>query len=257
MRNNQPASILITGATGAIGSALAKHYAKPSANLILQGRNTDKLNQVAKQCRAAGASVTEASLDLCDRHALTQWLDDLLAHSVPDLVFANAGMNIDTGAKAEGEVWSETEQLLELNVRSTCYLAHRMAKAMREQGRGHLVLISSLAAWFGLPVTPAYSASKAAVKAYGEGFKGWLEGSGVAVTVVMPGYVSSAMCHAMPGPKPFLWQPEKAAHFIANSVAKKRTRVSFPFPLNWGCWWLAILPAGISHKLVRLFGYGD
>lgn len=257
MTSKDPDTIVITGATGAIGAALAHYYARPGAHLILQGRNQEKLDQVSEHCRAAGARVTETPLDLCDRDALTQWLDDMFARSVPELVFANAGMNIDTGPKAEGETWSETEQLLELNVRSTCYLAHRMATAMREQGRGHLVLISSLAAWFGLPVTPAYSASKAAVKAYGEGLKGWLEGSGVAVTVVMPGYVSSAMCHAMPGPKPFLWQPEKAARTIANSVAKKRSRISFPFPLNWGCWWLAVLPAGISHRLVRLFGYGD
>jgi short-subunit dehydrogenase len=128
--------------------------------------------------------------------------------------------------------------------------------AMRRKGGGQLVLVSSLAAWFGLPVTPAYSASKAAVKAYGEGLRGWLHGSGVSVTVVMPGYVHSAMCDAMPGPKPFLWQPDRAAQHIAARVAKRRARISFPFPLNWGCWWLAVLPAGLSHRVLRLLGYG-
>ena len=256
MTGNQSGTILITGATGAIGSALAQHYARPGVHLVLQGRNGKKLNQMADHCRAAGARVTGTQIDLCERSALAQWLDDLLAHSIPDLVFANAGINIDTGPENEGESWQATEQLLELNVRSTFYLLHRMATAMRTQGRGQLVLISSLAAWFGLPVTPAYSASKAAVKAYGEGLSGWLDGSGVCVTVVMPGYVSSAMCHAMPGPKPFLWQPEKAVRTIAKSVAKKRARVSFPFPLNWGCWWLSVLPAGLSHWLLRLFRYG-
>jgi len=256
MKQKTPGIVLITGATGAIGSALAVEYARAGVHLYLQGRNTDLLNEVAEKCRAAGARVTEKSLDLCDRPALSQWMDELLSHIAPDLVFANAGINTDTGPDGAGEIWEATEQLLELNVRSTLYLLHRLATVMREQGSGQLVLISSLAAWFGLPVTPAYSASKAAVKAYGEGLKGWLEGSGVSVSVVMPGYVSSPMCHGMPGPKPFIWQPDRAARYIANRVAAGRARISFPFPLNWGCWWLSVLPAGLSHWLLRLFRYG-
>jgi len=256
MKQKTPGIVLITGATGAIGSALAVEYARVGVHLYLQGRNTDLLNEVAEECRSAGAQVTEKSLDLCDRLALSQWLDELLAHTVPDLVFANAGANTDTGPEGAGESWEAIEQLLELNVRSTLYLLHRLATVMREQGSGQLVLISSLAAWFGLPVTPAYSASKAAVKAYGEGLKGWLEGSGVSVSVVMPGYVSSPMCHAMPGPKPFIWQPDRAARYIVSRVAAGRARISFPFPLNWGCWWLSVLPAGLSHRMLRLVGYG-
>lgn len=248
--------IVVTGATGAIGSALARHYAEPGVTLCLQGRRRDQLGRVAEDCRARGAQVVTTALDLTHREALTEWVDELLRQGVPDLVFANAGMNIDTGPDGAGESWQATEQLLELNVRAACYLTHRMAAAMRECGRGQLVLISSLAAWFGLPVTPAYSASKAAIKAYGEGIRGWLHGSGVTVTVVMPGYVRSDMCDAMPGPKPFLWLPDRAARHIARKVAAGRSRVSFPFPLNWGCWWLAVLPAGLSHRLLRLMGYG-
>ncbi len=249
-------NILITGATGSIGTALALDYAGSGVHLVLQGRNAGVLEQLAEQCREAGAEVTVAALDLCDRTALKQWLDELLQETTPDLVFANAGMNINTGPDCVGESWAETEQLLELNVRATICLAHRMAMAMKQRGEGQLVLVSSLAAWFGLPVTPAYSASKAAVKAYGEGLRGWLSGSGVSVTVVMPGYVSSAMCDAMPGPKPFLWKPERAARYIRAKVTRRRARISFPFPLNWGTWWLAVLPAALSHRIVRLMGFG-
>ena len=73
--------------------------------------------------------------------------------------------------------------------------------------------------------------------------------------MVLPGYVSSPMCAAMPGPKPWEWPPEKAAQVIQRGVAKNRARISFPFPLNFGCWWLAVLPAGLSQRLLRLVGY--
>lgn len=171
-------------------------------------------------------------------------------------MYANAGMNINTGPDQSGETWDEMSLLLDLNVKSTLALTHSFALAMRDKGEGQLVLISSLAAFFGLPVTPSYSASKAAVKAYAEGIRGWLAPSNVGVTVVMPGYVASAMCHAMPGPKPFLWTPQRAARVIKRRVAKNHPRISFPFPLNIGCWGLAALPPGVSQKLIKWLDYG-
>jgi len=249
-------TILITGATGAIGEALAVHYAGEGVRLYLQGRDEKLLEGIAGQCRARGAWVNMAVLDLTHRQALEQWCDRVLKSELPDLVFANAGMNIDIGPEKSGESWGETEQLIELNIRSSIYLVHRFAREMREQKRGHLILMSSLAAWFGLPHTPAYSASKAALKVYGEAIRGWLAPDNVQVTVVMPGYVSSPMCHAMPGPKPFLLQPEKAAQYIAKGVYKKKARVTFPSPLDLGTWILAVVPASLAHRLVKWFGYG-
>lgn len=85
--------ILITGATGAIGSALARYLAAPERTLILQGRDAEVLERVAQACRQAGAQVVVVALDLCDRTALTDWLNQLLVDEAPDLVIANAGMN--------------------------------------------------------------------------------------------------------------------------------------------------------------------
>lgn len=117
-------------------------------------------------------------------------------------------------------------------------------------------MISSLAAHFGLPVTPAYCASKAGVKAYGEALRGWLAGEGIRVNVVMPGYVKSPMCDDMPGPKPFLWTPERAARAIRRGLERDQPRISFPFPLNLGTWLLGTLPAGLATRIVRWLGYG-
>jgi short-subunit dehydrogenase len=246
-------TILITGATGAIGGALARHYAASGHRLILQGRNSAALAALAHTCTEAGAHVTTHNLDLRDIAALQAWLASL---PCPDLVLANAGVNISQGENRQGESWAEMESLLDVNIKANLALVHALTPAMRQRRSGQIALISSLAAYYGLPVTPSYCASKAALKAYGEGMRGWLQADNVRLSVVMPGYTQSPMADAMAGPKPFMRSPEQAARLIAKGLTRNQARISFPFPLNFGTWWLAVLPAAWSQRLVVWMGYG-
>nr|WP_298375177.1 SDR family NAD(P)-dependent oxidoreductase [uncultured Halomonas sp.] len=249
--------ILITGATGAIGGALARQYAGPGVRLFLHGRQQASLRALANACRGKGAEVTTSSIDLCDDTALLAWLEQLCEPEPPTLVIAGAGMNISHADDGTGERWQDASDLLAINLRAPMAMLNYLAPRMRRRGHGQLVLMSSLAAYHGLPMIPSYSASKAGIKAYGEALRGWLTPYGVGVSVVMPGYVSSRMCHAMPGPKPFLWQPERAARLIRRGVARNRARISFPFPLDFACWWLAVLPAGLAQRFLKWFNYGE
>lgn len=245
--------VLISGATSAIGAALAVEYAQPSVVLYLHGRNDVKLTEVAERCRARGAQVHAQRLDLCALDALRGWLESLDAL---DLAIINAGMNTHIGRNGEPEPWHEVEALLDVNLKAAMAMVHAVLPAMRTRGRGQIALVSSLAAYFGLPVTPAYCASKAGLKAYGEALRGWLASEGIKVNVIMPGYVKSPMCDEMPGPKPLLWSPERAARVIRRGLERDKARISFPFPLNFGTWWLAVLPASVSIRIVRWLGYG-
>lgn len=247
--------VLITGATSAIGAALAEIYAHNGAVLYLHGRNAEKLAEVVELCRTKGAAKIQSKLlDLRDFSALQVWLK----HLEPlDLVIINAGINTHIGSAGELEPWDEVDALLDVNLKAAMVITHTVLPAMRARGSGQIVLMSSLAAYFGLPITPAYCASKAGLKAYGEALRGWLAPEGIKVNVVMPGYVKSSMCDAMPGSKPFLWSPKRAAMAIHRGLVQDRARISFPFPLNWGAWWLAVLPASISIFIVRLLGFGN
>ena len=246
-------TILITGATSAIGGALAEVYARPGTTLYLHGRSEARLLEVAATCSARGAKVYTRLLDMRNFAELRGWLEGL---GPLDLVVVNAGMNTHIGPAGEPEPWAEVEALLDVNLKAAMAIVQSVLPAMRARGSGQIALVSSLAAYFCLPVTPSYYATKAGLKAYGESLRGWLAPEGIKVNVIMPGYVKSPMCDDMPGPKPFLCTPERAAKAIRHGLERDKARISFPFPLNWGTWWLAVLPAAVSTRIVRWLGYG-
>src|SRR5690606_37001336 len=159
-----PRCILITGATGSIGGALAAEYAAPGTTLILQGRNRARLQEVAAQCSGKGARVLLEDFDIRDHERLLAWLHGISEAEPVDLAIVNAGVNISTGADGEGEAWDEVLALIDVNIRAALATVHGVLPGMRRRGGGQIALISSLAAWRGLPETPSYSASKAALK---------------------------------------------------------------------------------------------
>lgn len=248
--------VLITGATGTIGRALALEYAAPDMRLTLHGRRADELETVAAHCRQKGAVVSTKVLDLQRREELRQWIADLCYADAPDLIIANAGRNTSIGPTGQGEAFAEVQALVEVNLLSAMAMVDGALPALRKRGSGQIVFISSLAAYYGLPTTPTYCATKAALRTYGDALRGWLHGEGIRVNVVLPGYVASPMCAAMPGPKPFLWQPERAARAIRRGLERNWARISFPFPLNLGVWGLSVLPACLATPIARWLGYG-
>jgi len=252
-----PSCVLITGATGGIGGALALEYARAGCQtLILQGRDVARLRDLAASCGAHGARVVTQALDVRDHVALLAWLDDISRRESPELVIANAGVNIHMGDQRQNEAWDDVVRLLDVNIKAVFATVHGVLPMMRARRCGQIALISSLAAWRGLPQTPSYSASKAAIKVYGEAMRDALLADGVRMHVVMPGYVASSMCFDMPGPKPFLWSAERAARTIRRGLQANRARISFPFPLNLGCFLLSLIPPAVSGRILKWLGYG-
>lgn len=253
---SMPSHILITGASGSIGQALAREYARPNVRFTLVGRNVDKLNELAKDCSNRGARVVIERLDLLDTDEVRKFGEKIASNAPPDLLIANAGLNTDIGPQAEGEKWEESKKLILVNILSTFALIDAILPAMRKKKSGQIAIMSSLAAYYGLPHTPSYCASKAALRTWGMALRGWLQEEGIRVNVVLPGYVDSPMCRAMPGPKPFLWTAEKAAKTIRKGLERDKARISFPFPLNLGIWCLSLLPACLAMPIARILGYG-
>jgi len=186
-----PRAVLITGATSGIGRALAREYARPGVTLSLCGRDAGRLADVAGTCRGAGAAVDSRILDVTDAAAVRAWIEAADAEAPLDLVIANAG--ISGGSAGGGEDADAARRIFAVNVAGVMNTVLPAIAPMQERGSGQIALMSSLASFRGLPGAPAYSASKAAVRTWGEALRGALAGDGIEVSVICPGFIETPM----------------------------------------------------------------
>ena len=246
-----PTSLLITGASSGLGAALAEAYAAPGIRLALGGRDAARLDAVAERCRAAGAEAEATPLDVCDRAAVAAWVAASDARRPLDLVIANAGISGGTGGG--GEPPDQVRRIFEINVEGVLNTVLPAVPPMVGRGRGQIALMASLAGYRGLPGAPAYCASKAAVKVFGEGLRGDLASKGVGVSVICPGYVDTPMTRRNRFPMPFLMDAPRAARLIRRGLAANKARIAFPLPMAMLVWLLqAMPPGGIDLLLARL-----
>jgi short-subunit dehydrogenase len=246
---SEPKSILITGASSGLGAALARGYAAPGVNLALSGRDTGRLEAVAADCLAAGAEARYQAIDVLDTAALAAWIEDADDRAPLDLVIANAGISAGTGGVQESD--AQTRRIMAVNVDGVIGTVLPAVARMRPRRRGQIAIMSSLASFRGFPGAPAYSASKAAVRIWGEALRGDLRGTGIAVSVICPGYVETPMTAVNDFPMPFLMSAEKAVNIIRKGLARDRARIAFPWPTYAAVRILAGLPVAISDPLVR------
>jgi short-subunit dehydrogenase len=250
-----PTTVLITGATGGIGAALARSYAEPGRTLVLHGRDASRLASLTQECEMRGAKVHGVMFDLRDAAAGIEALRSVSGQYAIDLAIVNAGVSHAVGKGLEAESWDEARTVLAVNLDGAIATVAGVLPDMQRRGAGQIAIVSSLAAYFGLPITPAYCASKAALKAYGEAMRGLLAPQGIAVNVVLPGFVRTPMNDRSSGARPLLISPERAAILIRHGLERNRARIAFPRTLAWGMWFLSVLPAALSQWMVRIAGF--
>lgn len=248
-RYTRPNSILITGGSSGLGAALARTYAAPGVCLALTGRNADRLATVAKDCTARGAEVQATAIDVLERERLADWIDARAKATPLDLLIANAGISAGTGGGGEDE--AQTRRILAANVDGVVNTVMAALPSMRARQHGQIAIMSSLAAFRGFPGAPAYCASKAAVRVWGESLRGQLAGDGIAVTVICPGYVKTPMTAVNRFPMPLLMKSEKAARIIQRGLTRNKARIAFPWPMYALVRLLAALPPGLIDPLLR------
>ncbi|WP_371142018.1 SDR family NAD(P)-dependent oxidoreductase [Burkholderia cepacia] len=247
--------IVITGASSGIGRALALAYAEPGVVLGLVGRDAGRLAASAAACRAQGAEVETGQVDVCDATALQAWLEAFdRAHPI-DLLVANAGLASTIAHANDWEDRERTLRVVDTNFHGALHAALPVIECMRVRGRGRIAMVASIAALRGMAISPAYCASKAAIKAWADSVRPLLKRDGIAVTVILPGFVKTAMSDVFPGAKPFLWSAERAAVYIRRGLEAGRAEIAFPALLAFGMRLLLLLPVALADAILDRLSY--
>ncbi len=244
-------SVVITGASSGIGAALAAQYAGPGVALGVTGRDAARLAGVAAQSGAAGAAVSQGVFDVRDRPALAAFLGGFDAEHPIGLLVANAG--VLEGRQADGtlEDGETARRVVEINLLGAIDTVHAVLPGMTSRGRGHIVLVSSLAGISPVADAPAYSASKAGLLGYGRALRAALQPAGVRVSVVCPGYVESAMTDSHIGKQPGKISAPAAARLIAAGIARNRGVIGFPATLFRLAMITPFVPEAINRAATR------
>ncbi len=245
MRN--PKILVITGASSGLGAALAINYASLGVKLFLTARNQDRLEKVVKICKDKGAEVCSFICDIRDYEKISNWLLTIDKIEPIDLIFANAGVSAGT---LGGEDVNQVKNLFSTNIDGVINTIFPVLEKMKTRRRGQIAIISSMASLVALPSCPAYSASKAAVRFYGQAIRGVLKEYGIGVTVIIPGYIKTPMTEVNDFPMPFIISSDKAAQIIKKQMVKNPNQIVFPRIFYLLIWLISILPSFLSESLL-------
>jgi uncharacterized protein len=203
-------TVLLTGATGGIGQAIAHALDESGARVLLNARRAEQLAQIAAalggRAEALPADLTYDALSLAERAGAV------------DVLVANAAL------PASGPIVDfspeQIDRALDVNLRAPIQLTRALVPAMVERGAGHVVLVSSLSGKVASIGSSLYSATKFGLRGFAAGLREDLNGTGVGVTVVFPGFISDAGMLADSGVRLPRWVGTRRSDQVASAVVR-------------------------------------
>jgi short-subunit dehydrogenase len=235
------AHVLLTGATGGLGQAIARALAARGASLTVTGRRAEVLEPLAAEIGGRALAV-----DLADPAAPARLLAD--AGRV-DVLVANAGLPASGRLPSFGQ--EDIDRALTVNLRAPIMLARALTPGMAERRRGHLVFMSSLAGRAAPTGSSIYSATKFGLRGFGLALREDLAGTGVGVSVILPGFIADAGMFAESGAKlpPYVGTktPEDVARAVVKAIEQNRAELDVaPLPLRAGAVLAALAPGPVG-----------
>ncbi|MBL9080092.1 MAG: SDR family oxidoreductase [Planctomycetes bacterium] len=243
----------MTGASSGIGRAIAVALADAGHAVVLAARGRDRLDAVAAELRARGASVLAETCDVADPAAVERLVASTVAQfGRLDVVVANAGVYLRRPAH---ELQREDfAAMLATNFWGTVHVAQAALPHLLAAASGHLVLMTSFDAKKTLPHDGAYAAAKAAVAAWAAALRQSLRGRGVHVCTVFPGRVDTPMCDPIEVPAiSAKIPPERVARAVLRALRRRQAEVIVP----WHCRllaWADTLSPRLGDWFVRVLG---
>lgn len=224
-------TLILTGASSGLGRALAIEHARQGGTVGAIARRADRLASLVEETKSCPGKVVTAVADVTDRVGLHSAIASLIEKTgPPSLLIANAGVGLDSSG--ENLHVENVEQMIRVNFLGMVYAIEAVLPGMLERGAGHLVGVSSLASYKGLPGSAGYSASKAAVNNYLESLRIELQPAGIAVTTVCPGFIDTEMTADQERSMPMMLTSQEAAVRILTRLKSKPKVYDFPWQMR-------------------------
>ena len=221
---------MITGASSGIGRGLALDLSRRGARLGLVARRAAALDEIVGEISSRNGRALALAADVQDATALRGAADRMRAEfGRIDVLIANAGIGLTADA-AEMQP-ADLARVFNINVIGAANSVAAVVPQMVAHGSGQLVVISSLAAYRGLPKSAAYCASKAAVSAFFESVRLDLKGKGIAVTIIHPGFIKTPLTEGRHADMPFLMELQDAVQLIVGAIERRKKSYAFPWQL--------------------------
>jgi uncharacterized protein len=243
----QGATVLLTGATGGIGQAIARALDERGARVLLTARRAEELERIAATLggrpEAIPADLTYDAAALAERAGAV------------DVLVANAAL--PASGPIEDFSPEEIDRALDVNLRAPIQLTRALVGGMVERGSGHIVLVSSLSGKVASVGSALYSATKFGLRGFASGVREDLHGTGVGVTVVFPGFVSDAGMLADSGVRLPRWvgtrKPEAVANAVVRGIEQGRAEIDVaPLSLRAGVLAGSLAPGTFARVQRRL-----
>jgi uncharacterized protein len=239
--------VLLTGATGGIGQAIARALDERGARVLLTARRAEQLEQIAA---ALGGRAEALPADLTyDASALAE------RAGAVDILVANAAL--PASGPIDDFSPEQIDRALDVNLRAPIQLTRALLPGMLERGSGHVVLVSSLSGKVASVGSSLYSATKFGLRGFASGLREDLHGSGVGVTVVFPGFISDAGMLADSGVQLPRWvgtrTPADVAEAVVRAIERGRAEIDVaPLSLRAGALAGSLAPATFARIQRRL-----
>jgi NAD(P)-dependent dehydrogenase (short-subunit alcohol dehydrogenase family) len=235
--------ILITGAASGIGRELSRQLLQQGARIAAIDRQADALEALEREWNQPNFAWTAA--DVTDRAGLNLAVQDLEQRLGPiDRLIACAGIGQATPAEAfSGEVF---EAVIRVNLIGVANSIQVVLPGMIQRRRGHLVALSSLASFRGIPLLAGYSASKAGLNALMDSLSVELKPFGICVSTICPGWIRTPMTAPIANHLPRMLSVEDAASRILHAVRRQQRFAAFPPPASIILRMLRMLPPAVG-----------
>jgi decaprenylphospho-beta-D-erythro-pentofuranosid-2-ulose 2-reductase len=238
--------VLLLGGTSEIGLAIVAALDLPAnAEVILAGRDEQRLAAAGKELPAQARTVPYDALDTGSHQA---FVDRVFSEGHLDLVISAAGVLVPQ-ADLERDV-RRAAALIDTNFTGHVSTLLAVATRMRAQGRGTIVVLSSVAAVRPRKANPVYGSAKAGLDAFARGLADLLHGTGVRVLLVRPGFVTGRMTAGMP-PAPLATTPEAVGKATAAALRRGQPTVWVPPSLAGLALALKLVPRPLWRRISR------